>query len=69
MAQTKGTKGKRNANASTEKVKIAELEAQIEAIGKSQAVIEFKMDGTIVQANDNFLGALGYTLAEVQGQQ
>jgi len=26
------------------------------------------MDGTIVTANDNFLGALGYTLAEVQGQ-
>jgi methyl-accepting chemotaxis protein len=41
---------------------------QIAAIGKSQAVIEFKMDGTIVNANDNFLSALGYSLDEVQGK-
>ncbi|KZN35045.1 methyl-accepting chemotaxis protein [Pseudoalteromonas luteoviolacea] len=41
---------------------------QIEAIGKSQAVIEFNMDGTIVHANDNFLQAMGYTLSEVVGQ-
>ncbi|MDI1263629.1 MAG: PAS domain-containing protein, partial [bacterium] len=42
--------------------------AQADAIGKSQAVIEFKLDGTIVTANANFLGALGYTLAEIQGK-
>ena len=41
---------------------------QIAAIGKSQAVIEFAMDGTILTANDNFLNALGYTLSEVQGK-
>jgi PAS domain S-box-containing protein len=35
---------------------------------KSQAVIEFEMDGTIVTANENFLKALGYTLAEIQGK-
>src|SRR5579872_5518505 len=46
----------------------AELEATIAAIGKSQAVIEFQMDGTIITANDNFLGALGYTLNEVKGR-
>ena len=38
------------------------------AIDKSQAVIEFGLDGTIVDANDNFLGALGYTRAEIQGK-
>ena len=46
----------------------SELEATIAAIGKSQAVIEFLMDGTIVTANDNFLKALGYTLDEVKGR-
>ena len=33
--------------------------AQAAAISKSQAVIEFKLDGTIVTANQNFLDALG----------
>ncbi|MET0878424.1 MAG: PAS domain-containing methyl-accepting chemotaxis protein [Tardiphaga sp.] len=42
--------------------------AQATAISKSQAVIEFNMDGTILTANDNFLAAMGYTLAEIQGQ-
>ena len=41
---------------------------QIAAINKSQAVIEFEMDGTIITANDNFLGAMGYRLEEVQGR-
>ena len=45
-----------------------ELEAKQEAIDKSQAVIEFKLDGTIIWANDNFLSALGYGLSEVQGK-
>ncbi|HTQ95701.1 MAG TPA: methyl-accepting chemotaxis protein [Candidatus Acidoferrum sp.] len=38
------------------------------AIGKSQAVIEFQLDGTIVTANDNFLNAMGYTLDEIKGK-
>jgi methyl-accepting chemotaxis protein len=38
------------------------------AIDKSQAVIEFKPDGTILKANANFLGAVGYTLEEVAGK-
>jgi methyl-accepting chemotaxis protein len=41
---------------------------QIAAIGKSQAVIEFKMDGTIVTANDNFLKTLGYSQDEIKGR-
>lgn len=42
--------------------------ARMEAISKSQAVIEFNMDGSIIWANDNFLDAMGYRLDEVQGQ-
>jgi methyl-accepting chemotaxis protein len=45
-----------------------ELEAMLAAIGKSQAVIEFKLDGTIVIANDNFLKTMGYTLDEIKGK-
>jgi methyl-accepting chemotaxis protein len=56
----------------TERLKTEErnndFSGQIDAIGKAQAVIEFNMDGTIINANDNFLGALGYTLNEIQGQ-
>ncbi|WP_281269959.1 methyl-accepting chemotaxis protein [Crenobacter cavernae] len=32
------------------------------------AVIEFAPDGTILTANDNFLAAVGYSLADIQGQ-
>jgi len=45
-----------------------ELEAEIEAIGRSQAMIEFDMDGRILTANDIFLNVMGYTLDEVRGQ-
>ncbi|CAN5369928.1 hypothetical protein BH11PSE4_BH11PSE4_30870 [soil metagenome] len=43
--------------------------AQAAAINKSQAVIEFTMDGTVVTANDNFLNTLGYSLEEIKGKQ
>jgi methyl-accepting chemotaxis protein len=51
-----------------EKLRAANYAGQIEAIGKSQAVIEFGMDGHVLTANQNFLGALGYSLAEIQGK-
>ncbi|MCA1364681.1 PAS domain-containing methyl-accepting chemotaxis protein [Bradyrhizobium sp. IC3069] len=51
-----------------EKLKNADLAGQIAAIDKAQAVIEFNMDGTIITANANFLGALGYSLAEIKGR-
>ena len=41
---------------------------QIAAIGRSQAVISFALDGTILEANDKFLGALGYAAEEVIGK-
>jgi methyl-accepting chemotaxis protein len=50
------------------KLQTADLAGQISAIGKSQAVIEFNMDGTIIGANENFLKVLGYSLAEIKGR-
>lgn len=46
----------------------ADDQGQIAAIGKSHAVIEFSLDGTIVSANDNFLKTLGYSLDEINGR-
>ncbi len=46
----------------------ADLVGQMAAIRKSQAVIEFKLDGTVITANENFLAALGYTLDEIRGR-
>ncbi|PKU23130.1 methyl-accepting chemotaxis protein [Telmatospirillum siberiense] len=51
-----------------DKLKYADLLGQIQAIGKAQAVIEFKLDGTVITANQNFLNALGYSLPEIQGK-
>jgi methyl-accepting chemotaxis protein len=51
-----------------QKLRTADLAGQIEAIGKSQAVIEFDLDGIILHANENFLRTLGYTLSEIKGR-
>ena len=52
----------------SETTRIQELEAKLTAIGRSQAVIEFRLDGTILSANENFLSAMGYTRDEVLGR-
>lgn len=46
----------------------ADFSGQIDAINKAQAVIEFNMDGTIINANENFLNAVGYRLDEIKAQ-
>ncbi len=48
--------------------KIRDLQNKMDAISRSQAIIEFNLDGTIIEANDNFLSALGYTAAEIVGR-
>ncbi len=55
-------------NITEQKVKNAYFEGQLAAIGKSQAVIEFDMDGIIQHANENFLTTVGYTLDEIKGK-
>src|SRR4051812_13496939 len=47
---------------------LTELQGQIAAIGKSQAVIEFDLSGTILAANENFLNVVVYRLEEIKGQ-
>jgi methyl-accepting chemotaxis protein len=42
--------------------------ATLAALNRSHAVIEFKMDGTIVTANENFLAVTGYRLADIRGR-
>ena len=46
----------------------ADFEGQINAINKSQAVIHFELDGTIIDANENFCNALGYGIDEIRGR-
>ncbi len=46
----------------------ADLKGQVNAIRMSQATVTFDLDGMILDANENFLAAMGYTLAEVRGQ-
>lgn len=52
----------------SDSTELLDLKGKSSAIDKVQAVIEFNMDGTIITANDNFLGAMGYSLGEIQGQ-
>lgn len=51
-----------------EKLKAAEHESQVIAIGRSQAVIQFSLDGTILEANENFLNTMGYRADEIVGK-
>lgn len=46
----------------------SELNSLVNAINKSQAVISFTLDGIILDANDNFLGAMGYAKEEIVGK-
>jgi methyl-accepting chemotaxis protein len=45
-----------------------DYEAQNKAFNKLQSIISFKPDGTIISANANFLGLMGYALEEIQGK-
>ena len=53
---------------SAQKLTNANFAGQIEAIGKSQAVIEFDMEGKILAANENFLRTVGYALSDNVGR-
>jgi methyl-accepting chemotaxis protein len=51
------------------KLRSADVQGQINAIRRVQAVIEFTLDGVIIKANENFLNAMGYSLEEIQGKR
>jgi methyl-accepting chemotaxis protein len=46
----------------------ADLKGVVNAINRVQAMIYFSLDGTILDANENFLSVMGYTLAEIKGK-
>jgi methyl-accepting chemotaxis protein len=46
----------------------ADLQGQVDAINRSQGVIQFDLDGTVIDANENFLNLLGYRLEEIKGK-
>ncbi|MNQ70017.1 Methyl-accepting chemotaxis protein I [compost metagenome] len=48
--------------------KLNDLDSKMAAIGRSQALIEFDLDGVILDANDNLLKTMGYGLDEIRGQ-
>jgi len=50
------------------KLMTAEYQSKVNAIERSQAVIEFGLDGIVIHANKNFLEIFGYRLEEVVGQ-
>lgn len=43
-------------------------DALIAAINRSQAMIEFQLDGTVLSANENFLKTFGFSLDEIKGK-
>ncbi|HCS66113.1 MAG TPA: chemotaxis protein [Cellvibrio sp.] len=58
-------------NKSVVKIDSNELEnmrGQLMAINRVQAVIEFSLDGTVLNANQNFLLVMGYSLDEIKGR-
>ncbi|RZK96925.1 MAG: PAS domain S-box protein, partial [Methylobacterium sp.] len=48
--------------------KTVEAAAKLAALDRVQGVIEFDLSGRILDANANFLAAVGYTLPELVGQ-
>ena len=49
-------------------VEMEAMRSQLEALNRSQAIIEFELDGTVLTANENFLSVMGYSLREIQGE-
>ncbi len=56
------------ADVTAKKMEYADLNGQVEAINRAQAVIHFELDGTIIDANENFLNVMGYRLDEIKGK-
>ncbi|TQS40838.1 PAS domain S-box protein [Cryptosporangium phraense] len=50
------------------KLRNAEFEGKVKAIDRAQAVIEFDLEGNVLEANDNFLRTIGYSQREIKGQ-
>ncbi|WP_285401516.1 methyl-accepting chemotaxis protein [Luteibacter sp. ME-Dv--P-043b] len=51
-----------------QRIAAADMDGRLQAIDRAQATIEFDLDGTILDANENFLSAMGYARDEVVGR-
>ncbi|MET3690861.1 methyl-accepting chemotaxis protein [Methylobacterium goesingense] len=51
-----------------QKLRNADFEGKLNALDRSQGIIEFNLDGTVITANANFLAVVGYGLDEVRGK-
>ncbi|AFC86027.1 methyl-accepting chemotaxis protein [Frateuria aurantia] len=56
------------ADVSEQQIAALDMEARLEALDRTQGVIEFALDGTILTANDRFLEMVGYSLDEIVGK-
>ncbi|ESQ82412.1 hypothetical protein AEAC466_17480 [Asticcacaulis sp. AC466] len=50
------------------KAEFNSAQAKLDALNRSLAIIDFSMDGTILDANENFLRVIGYDLGEIKGK-
>ena len=53
---------------SAEKARSVELAGLVAAMRKAQAVVEFDMEGILLDANENFLDLMGYDIGDVRGE-
>ncbi|CAO4141333.1 Methyl-accepting chemotaxis sensory transducer with Pas/Pac sensor [Methylorubrum thiocyanatum] len=51
-----------------QKLRNADFEGKLKALDRSQGIIEFNLDGTVITANPNFLAVVGYGPDEVRGK-
>lgn len=56
------------ADVTARKLSSDQQSAILNALNRSQAVIEFSPEGNIIQANDNFLNAIGYRWEEIRNK-
>jgi methyl-accepting chemotaxis protein len=50
------------------KLRSAEFQSMIAAVDRSQAVVQFDMEGKVLDANTNFLDLMGYSMEEIRGR-
>ncbi|MET4682808.1 methyl-accepting chemotaxis protein [Brevundimonas faecalis] len=60
--------GKARQHRDAEQKTLQDLERKMAALGRSQALIEFDLDGNILDANENLLKTMGYSLEEIRGK-
>ncbi len=56
------------ADVTAEKLHLADIEGQVASVSKARAVCEFRLDGTIIRGNQNFLNILGYAPGDIAGK-